>query len=253
MLRKECNGFVWFEFSSFQNLPVVHGCFSRLGGVSAPPFDSLNVGFFPEENQEAVSHNRTLVQEQLFGTSQGVLVDVDQVHGNEIVIVRSLDENRDKIEADAMITDLPHVGLLIKHADCQAALIVDPVHKVVANVHAGWRGSVKNIYQKVIGAMQEEWGSRPEDLHVGIGPSLGPQAFEFQEWKELLPSFFHQFMIAENHIDFWEASVAQLRQAGVLHIEVASLCTFSSPDLFFSFRRDRASSGRNATCIALRL
>lgn len=151
-----------------------------------------------------------------------------------------------------MITEEIDLGLMIKMADCQAAIFYDPIRHVAANVHCGWRGSVVNIYQKTVQALKAHFGSQPEDIHVGISPSLGPQVAEFIHYKEELPPPFWDFQVKPFHFDFWQISEQQLLQAGLLphHIEMARICTKSNPQDWFSYRFNPLC-GHNAAFIAL--
>src|SRR5690606_29333339 len=104
---------------------------------------------------------------------------------------------------DGMMTAQEGTGLLIRHADCQAAIFYDPKRRVIANIHCGWRGSVQNIYQKTVTQMEERYGTRARDLFVCIGPSLGPYHAEFIHYKEEIPPSFWAFQVRPNHFDFW--------------------------------------------------
>jgi YfiH family protein len=260
MLRKESLGLVSFEFELFQSFPnIKHGCFSRKGGISSPPFDSLNVQYFPEENAAYVMENRLRIQKNL-GIS-APLIDLEQVHKTDIAIISSSTQegefSPEKLtlplgKFDAVITDVPHVGLMIKHADCQACLIYDPNNEVIAAIHCGWRGNVQNIYGKVVEKLVARWGSSPESLIACVTPSLGPCHAEFKAWKIELPESFWKFQISENHFDLWSTAEEQLLTSGIRknHIEIARICTYEEKDFFFSFRREPLT-GRNATCIVL--
>ncbi|MDN3507073.1 MAG: peptidoglycan editing factor PgeF [Simkaniaceae bacterium] len=168
-----------------------------------------------------------------------------QVHGAHVEIAPF------EGECDGLITLEPGVSLLIRHADCQAAIFYDPVKKAIANVHCGWRGSVQNIYANTVQKLVE-LGCRPKDLLVCISPSLGPEKAEFINHKTELPESFLPFQVKENHFDFWQISKWQLKEAGVLekNIEIARICTFCEEKDFFSYRRDK-KTGRNGTVIAL--
>ena len=158
-----------------------------------------------------------------------------------------------EIEAcDALLTNSTGIALMIRHADCQAAIFYDPIHHALGVAHAGWRGSVANIYAHTIFKMREVFGTDPSDLLVGISPSLGPKRAEFIHYKKELPSSFWPFEVSENHFDFWAISRWQLVQAGVQseRIEIAERCTYLEPKEFFSHRRDRVS-GRLGTFAVL--
>jgi polyphenol oxidase len=251
MLKKEVGSLTLFEFSLLQHLFFIkHGCFSRKGGLSAPPFDSLNIRLFPEENPAFVLENRARIQKAL-GT-ESPLVTLEQVHGATIAVVKHLPKNIPLSQCDAVITNVPNIPLTIMHADCQACLIVDCEHRAIAAVHSGWRGNVQNIYGKVIEKLISEYGSKPEQLYACVGPSLGPCHAEFKEWEKEWPKEFWPYKKENNIFDLWEIAFKQLTESGLKkdHIEIAKICSFDEKEHFFSYRRD-GLTGRNATCIML--
>ena len=105
---------------------------------------------------------------------------------------------------------------------------------------SGWRGSVHNIYQKTLKALQDLYGSEPSDLHVCIGPSLGPQCAEFKHYRKELPKSFWSFQVKPDYFDFWAISESQQIQAGVpkKQIEIARICTYENKEDCFSYRRN---------------
>jgi len=230
MLRKKKNGITWLEFELLQLFPEVkHGVLLGL---------PLEEGSF-EENGPKV--------QGLFGV--GKCARLKQCHKKDVVEVREegLFEGY-----DGMVTAEKGVGLLIRHADCQGAIFYDPIHHAVANVHCGWRGSVLNIYQETIKQMGTLYGTDPEDLIVCIGPSLGPEAAGFRDYKEELPEHFWRFQIKPFYFDFWEISRMQLIEVGVPEeqIEVAEICTFSNEQDCYSYRRNQKTF-RHGTFVVL--
>lgn len=247
MERHARNGLEWLTFDHLSECPrLTHGVFLRHGGVSEGAFTSLNFGMTQGDCPSAVSANRKRALQAL-GISG--YVNLYQKHSDRVVEAKP----SFKEEGDSLITDLPDLGLLILHADCQAAIFYDPVHHTLANVHAGWRGSAANIYAKTIERMKIRYGTRPENLLVGISPSLGPSAAEFRNYRDELPQSFWPYQVKPTYFDFWEISRVQLREAGVLphHIEIAGLCTHAHAQDFFSYRRVKAS-GRHGTIAALK-
>lgn len=250
MLRREKNGIEWLEFELLQDFPdLVHGVFLRHGGVSQGHFSSLNMGENTGDDGHHVQENRNRAYRAL-GVSQAV--SLSQVHSDRVFHV-----TRESIlwtrEADALVTQLPGVALMIKHADCQAAIFYDPQHRALANVHAGWKGIVKNIYAHTLQKMAQVFGTWPQDLLVCISPSLGPLHSEFKNYREEFPESLWKFQERTNYFNLWEIARMQLQNCGVLphHIEIASLCTYSHPESFFSYRRDKIT-GRNATLVGLK-
>ena len=247
-MQQHTNGsLIWLTFDLFSQFPnLVHGVFLRHGGVSGKNFHSLNFGLIEEDLPENVWTNRTLALAALNITHACYLW---QRHGKKIVRANPYHLE----EGDAMTTNHIDLGLMIQHADCQAAIFYDPIHHCVANVHCGWRGNVQNIYQETILSMRTLYGTQPEDLFVGISPSLGPEASEFINFNTELPKSFYPFQFKPTYFDFWEISRWQLITCGILphHIEIAGRCTCSNPSDFFSYRYAKVT-GRNATLVALK-
>jgi YfiH family protein len=155
--------------------------------------------------------------------------------------------------ADAMITDLAGLALLVKQADCQAVILYDPLRNVISNVHCGWRGNVNGLLSAVIVVMRQEFGCDPSLLRAAIGPSLGPCCAEFITHQEIFPESFRSFMIQDNYFDLRAISRSQLVQSGLKdeHIESADCCTRCRTDLFYSYRGE-GHTGRFATVVMLK-
>lgn len=254
MLRRENEGISWLEFELLADVPdLVHGVFLRHGGVSQGPYKSLNVGrsglaSFCGGNED-IRENRFRIQ-KILGVDH--FVEAFQVHGASLL--RMDEQQREIPHCDGLMTQQRDLSLLIKHADCQACIFYDPENKALANVHCGWRGNVQNIYGVTVAEMQKQFGSKPDNLLVGISPSLGPKRSEFINYRSELPDSFLPYQIQPTYFDLWAISQMQLEQAGVLphHIEIASICTYSNPEDFFSFRRDNRVTGNHATVALLR-
>ena len=247
-------------FHTFQNLSrvpaLVHGVFTRHGGVSREPYATLNVAWNNGDAPEAVRENLLRVKSAL-GVEQ--LVSSYQTHGDTIHVVDDECLARATVRhpillappGDALVTDRRGVGLLIKIADCQAIFLVDPKRGVIANVHCGWRGSTGEVPGKVVAFLQDRFGCRPQDLLAGISPSLGPCCAEFKNYAEELPTSFWLFQTRPSYFDFWAITRWQLVRAGMRpeHIEVANRCTVCETSTFFSYRGEK-TTGRNAAVLA---
>lgn len=228
---------------------LAYGFFTRHGGISKGYYKSLNVAYSVGDDPENVSRNIEFIRKFLGFKS---IVWGRQVHGTKIVFVN--DEKKWHYpEADAFIVKSAGVGIMIKTGDCQAILIVDPELKITAAVHCGWRGSVKNIVEKVVSVLCLEFGSKPANLVAAVGPSLGPCCAEFVNFKRELPKPFWKYQMRPKFFDFWAITKNQLIQAGLTseNIDITGWCTFCNPDLFFSYRR-RKKSGRMAAVIGFR-
>jgi len=245
---------------TFENLSMVphlvHGVFTRHGGISQKPYATLNVAWNNGDAPEAVRENLLRVKNAMYLEE---LVAGYQTHGDTIHVV---DEEclaqatvRDPVlftpPGDALVTGLRGVGLLIKIADCQAIFLVDPVREIIANVHCGWRGSTMAIPEKVVGFLRDRFGCRPENILAGVSPSLGPCCAEFRNYPEELPAPFWSFQTKPSYFDFWAITRSQLIRAGLRpeHIEVAGRCTVCESSDFFSYRGEK-TTGRNATVLA---
>lgn len=250
MIRCKKENIEWLEFEILREFPeVVHGVFLRHGGLSKDPYGSLNMGGGTGDKEDRIAENRRLIT-QILGIDR--LISAKQVHGTHLESIPNssglLDEG-----CDGLLTEDRGVGLLIKHADCQAAIFYDPIKEVIANIHCGWRGNVQNIYEKTVTALKQKHGSNPSDLIVCISPSLGPNHAEFIHYKKEFPESFFPFERKTEHFNLWEIAKMQLTESGILedHIEIAQICTMQEKKDFFSYRRDK-KTGRHGTVVALK-
>jgi YfiH family protein len=233
--------------------PFAHGFSTRAGGVSAAPFDTLNMGARWGDLPANVEENRQRLLRAV-GVS-GPLYVGRQVHGVAVARVRAGDDPAAiaRIEADALITDDLNVALGIFVADCIPALIVDPRTGAVAAAHAGWRGTVAGVLPAVVRALVDELGARPDDLRVVLGPAIGPCCFEVgaevaREFEAALGKSTDVDIVMPSprgvagkwHVDLKAANRVMLERAGVRPdaIDAAPDCTHHDRARFFSYRRD---------------
>lgn len=249
VIRKEIEGIHFLQFEIFNDFKKLkHGVILRQGGVSHEPFDSLNLSHHVGDNKENVLENEKRVL-SIFDLK--MIAKAQLSHGKTVLEVNSK-EHMKQLDGDGLVTSILDTGLMITHADCQAAIFYDPILHIVANVHSGWRGSVQNIYQETVNYLKNRYQSNPKNLLVAISPSLGPKESEFIHYQKELPKSFWQYQISPNYFDFWKISEVQLMEAGILrdHLQIARISTFSSKEDYFSYRRDQIT-GRNATLVAL--
>ena len=250
-----------FQFHLFQKFDrdFHHAVFSRIGGFSVSPFDSLNVSFEVQDSQFKVRQNRRMMMDAM-GLPIESLFSAHQTHGKNIQVIdeRMLAHHEADAEfddTDALVTSLAGIFLLIKVADCQGILLFDPIKKVVAAIHAGWRGLVQDITGATIELMQRQFGVQPHHLLAGISPSLGPCCAFFSDPGKELPPSFKPYIKADKRVDFWQYSLDQLQVHGVTsdHIELARVCTScGGGGKFFSFRKDQGMTGRFGVGVGLR-
>jgi YfiH family protein len=168
------------------------------------------------------------------------ITTVHQIHSG--VVLDAAGRTGDRIaDADALISNQPGITVGVRTADCVPILVVDPLRRAVAVIHAGWRGTARQITMNAVLQLQELWGSRPENLRAAIGPSIGVCCFETG------PEVARQFGIETNRktcLDLPAINERQLRAVGVENIWQSGECTFCAPERFFSYRRNPGEPGR---------
>lgn len=248
-------------FPAWESLGVVHGFTCRKGGESDVLPGTLNMALHVGDAPEKVIRNREKAAAALDFSLKNT-VTCAQVHGTNVVPVTYAQAGRgayalsDTIpEADGLITDCRNLPLMLFYADCVPVLLVDRKGPAIGVVHAGWRGSVGRIVQKAIRAMEETYGTRPEHLAAGIGPSIGPCCYEVDERvheKALaFPTCFTPHGEGHYLLDLWQLNKLQLLEAGVLeqYIYTAGVCTCHHVTQFFSHRKEKGKTGRLAAIL----
>ena len=228
---------------------LVHGVFSRQGGVSPSPYAGLNVSYNVGDTRQNIRQNRALVKDVLQFSR---LVSANQIHGDRVFLLEDYPHADCEVDGcDALITRSTGTLLMIQQADCQAVFLFDRTQNAIGLIHAGWRGSVADIIGKTITAMQESLGCKPANIIAAISPSLGPCCAEFINYEQELPESLHKYQAHPFHFDFWAISRDQLIRAGLSseHITAAGTCTRCTPD-YFSYRREEIT-GRFASVIGL--
>ena len=258
-MEKMDNGI--FRFYRFENLGresrILHFVSSSDG----------NIGLGEDGAEIALDNRRRLAASVGFDLSRMVLAR--QVHGADIAVVKERDVGRGAQDdgsrldgADALVTNVPEICLTVLTADCVPLLLYDPVREVIAAVHAGWRGTVAGIAEKTVERMVKMFGSRPEDMLAGIGPSIGPCCFEVgsevaENLEKRCPGTCRPVEGGESgkyFADLWRANRQQLVETGLVpaRVETAGLCTACPSADFFSYRRSGGGSDRFGSGIVLK-
>ena len=242
-------------------------CFStRHGGVSGGVYASLNLGLHRGDEAANVRENyRRLGQAVGFVPSQTVFTR--QVHTDQVLRVGRDDWGtgleRDQAEdCDALITDEPGTALCCFSADCTPILLYDPVHRAIAAIHSGWRGTALGIVQKTVEAMGCTFGTSPAHLRAAIGPCISQCCFEtdYDVLSAMIRALgdagaqaVEQTGMGKYHVDLKALNRAWLLQAGLRDeaIDISPLCTSCRQDLFWSHRRVGNARGSMAAIIAL--
>jgi YfiH family protein len=249
----------YFFSDNLNDLAVVHAIFTRHGGVSQPPVDSLNIGGTVGDRPEAVRQNL----ERVFESVQrpvGSLYDVWQIHSSRVVVADAPRREQPIIQADGIITRSTDVTLLMRFADCVPILGYDPARRAIGIAHAGWKGTLDKTGPAMVEAMSSHFGSRPKDIRIVLGPSIGPDHYEIgQDVISGVMDVFEgqaeavlQHRNGQTSLDLWTANRLLLEGVGVEDIEIAGICTACHPDDWFSHRAEKGRTGRFGALIALR-
>lgn len=204
----------------------------------------------PELGEEGVFHffgtrllgTKRAVQET-YGIEEGRILTVRQVHREGVFVVGKSEGGSEGY--DALAADCPHLLLVVSTADCLPLLFFDPRRRVIAAVHAGWRGSLRGVARQTVTTVMREFACHPGDLIVGLGPSIGPCCYEvggevLSPLRETCPYWGKLVVPGSNgkgRLDLKEWNRRQLRDMGIQNIFSLDFCTACRPDLFASYRR----------------
>jgi hypothetical protein len=296
-------GLAWLECLRLRKLPwLLHAFSTRQGGHSPAPCAGLNLGFTDWDRRERVERNRQIFLAQI-GAESYALAAVRQIHSSHAFVVARGEEGQieyrfpgvaiaaptptDSPAGDASMTAEAGILLGVRIADCLPILLVDPQKRVVAAVHAGWRGALARVIEKAAGDMRQAFGSDPERLIAALGPSIRTCCYEVGE--EVVEAFHGRFARAGQffralphgpgvtgdrgaipflgayppghgpehvpvaHLDLVAVAQDQLSSAGVkpLNTLVADFCTSCRTDLFFSHRKEGGCTGRQMAVIGI--
>lgn len=251
----------FLQFPILENTGIVkHGFSTRLGGVSKGIFRTMNLSFTRGDGCEEVLENFRRISSAI-GFDYRDIVTSDQTHTANIRIAGAADKgkgiikNRDYENIDGLITNEPGVPLAAFFADCVPLYFVDPVKKVIALSHSGWRGTVNKIGQRTIEAMQNSFGSKPEDVIACIAPSICRDCYEVGldvagMFYEAFPSEQAERILTKKdngkyQLDLWKANEIILTEAGILseHLALPDICTCCNKEVLFSHRGSQGMRG----------
>jgi polyphenol oxidase len=227
---------------------LIHAFGTRRGGVSREDYESLNMSFSEGDEEYRVLQNWDRMATAFTIPLEFFLV-VNQVHGDDIFVINPQGDyfsSRAELNYDAVVTCRPNLAVCIKTADCVPVFFADRIKKVIAVVHAGWRGSALGISAKVIRLMQSQYGSLPQDILTAIGPSIGRCCYEidaatadaFRQQKNNESFLFAGRVKNKWMLDLPEANRRQILDCGIpqKNIESSGYCTTCRQDIFFSHR-----------------
>lgn len=259
VVRREDGHLPYYQFAGLaRHHGLRHAIFTRHGGVSRPPWDTLNVGRAVGDSPAAVEENHRRICASLEVRREDIATAY-QVGGAHVGVVNGDHQGTVTPATDALVTATPGVALMLRFADCLPILLYDPIQRALGLVHAGWRGTIARVAQQAARAMVAAFNCRPEDLVAGIGPGIGPCCYQVGD--EVAAAVRAAFPAGDSllirqpdgshHLDLWAANAWQLREMGVGTVEVAGLCTACRTDEFFSHRGEGGRTGRFAAVALL--
>ncbi|MCK3656295.1 laccase [Pasteurellaceae bacterium Macca] len=221
---------------------------TRHGGVSLPPFDSLNLGDHVKDDPQAVQENRERLRQQANLPASPIYLT--QTHSTRVI---RLPYEREDRNADAVYTNQANQACLVMTADCLPVIFASLDGQEIAAAHAGWRGLCDGILEATVA----EFDCDPTQISVWLGPAIGPQAFQVGEdviaqFVAIDPNAQQAFTpdpTTEGKFfgNLYQLATQRLNALGIQHISGGDYCTYSDPQ-FFSYRRDKMT-GRMATVI----
>lgn len=271
MIQNRAGDMEYLTFPMLDEIPCIRHLFTtRLGGVSKGMFASMNLSFTRGDKKEDVMENFRRVGRALFAGPEAFVCS-DQTHTANIRVVtkedmgKGLVRERDYKDIDGLITKEKGIILSTFYADCVPLYFVDPVKKVIGMSHSGWKGTVGKIGPKTVRRLQEEFGSKPEELICAIGPSICKDCYEvsrdvaievekcFWENKRILEQVLFPKEDEKYQLDLWKANRFLLEEAGVKseHIQTTDICTCHNPYYLFSHRASMGKRGNLGAFIML--
>jgi polyphenol oxidase len=229
---------------------VPHGFFGRQGGVSAGELASLNCGIGSGDDPLLVARNRAIVRDAVLPGA--VLLGVYQVHGTTCAIADGAWDEGDRPEADALVTNRPHILLGILTADCVPVLFADREVGVVGAAHAGWKGALGGVTNSTLAAM-EQLGADRGRIVAAVGPCIGRASYEVDDafrsrFADADPSndhFFTDGRAGHAMFDIAAYVAARLAAVGVGRIDIIGHDTCADADRYYSYRRACLTGGNS--------
>ena len=243
---------------------ITYGFFTRKGGYSKSPYNSLNCSFNVEDNESDVKKNLILVCNEL---KLERLIKLNQIHSSKVFVVNSKNEQINNIKADGLVTKLKGIGLSVLGADCAPILFYDKISKIIGVCHAGWRGTINGIIESTITSM-ENLGAKRNNIISIIGPTIHKESYEIK--KDLAIIVKKTQFYKKNHSILFQINddkylfdlpllikeslkFSKINNFGDVHIN-----TYKKSDLFFSHRKSshknfpkQGKTGRHISVIGL--
>ena len=246
------------------DVKITYGFFTRSGGTSKKPFDSLNCSFNSEDFSSTVKNNLELVRKEL---NLDTIIQLNQVHSSNVITLNNGNKNYNFTDADGLVTNIRGIGLSILGADCAPILFYDKRSEIIGACHAGWRGTINNIVESTIIKM-ENIGSKRDDILAVIGPAIHKKSYEIKEdvAKIVKRSLFYKentsilFNKKKNEylFDLPLLLKESLKLSKIKKIGDVNMDTYTNSNLFFSHRKSthestnkKVNTGRQISVIGI--
>ena len=236
---------------------------------NAQLYGNFNLGLYCGDDTDCVEANLQQLCTAL-GIARAQLYYPHQVHGHRVLVIDSdfvaLPHNEQLATldgVDAIITNVPNIAIAVTTADCVPVVLYDPVHRAIAAIHAGWRGTAQEIVRHTIEHMRQQFGTQPEHIHAGIGPCIGMEAYEVGD--EVIDAMrnggfdidgisIRNTQSGKIHLDLAVANVDLLLRCGVdlMNVEVCGICTHRNSRDFYSVRALGNTTGRFLTGVMMK-
>ena len=243
---------------------ITYGFFTRKGGFSKSPYNSLNCSFNVEDNSSDVRKNLTLICNEL---KLEKIIKLNQIHSSKVLVLKSKSDNITDIKADGLVTKLKGVGISVLGADCAPILFYDKVSKTIGICHAGWRGAINGIIETTITNM-ENLGAKRKNIISVIGPTIHKKSYEIKEDLAVVvkeTKFYknNQSILFQMNQDKYLFDLPllikeSLKFSKINNIGDIKMNTYEKTDLFFSHRKSshdnfpkQAKTGRHISVIGL--
>jgi YfiH family protein len=243
---------------------ITHGFFTRKGGYSKSPYNSLNCSFNVDDNESDVKKNLKSICNEL---KLGKLIRLNQIHSSKVLVINSEYDKITDINADGLVTKLKGVGLSVLGADCAPILFYDKMSKIIGACHAGWRGAINGIIEATITNM-ENLGAKRDDIVSVIGPTIHKESYEIQKDLALLvkeTKFYknNRSILLQVNQDKYLFDLPLLIKESLKFSKInnfgdININTYEKSDLFFSHRKSThenfpkiGKTGRHISVIGL--
>ncbi|MDD6155090.1 MAG: peptidoglycan editing factor PgeF [Eubacteriales bacterium] len=274
---REKAGAKFLTFKRLDREPGLKAIFTtRWGGISEGCCENWNFGFSDRDTDACRAYNYKKLAE-VMGTDLEHLIVTDQTHTTNVEVVdgsfagyglRGILPDADTRrfhDVDGLVTNVPGLALVTHHSDCNALYFYDPYNRAIGLAHSGWKGTLNGIGPKLVGIMEEKYGTDPGRLLCGLGPSICGDCFEIDEdvanlffdkcpaYRDFSTSKVNEACLTKYYLDLWSVNRYMLEKAGLdsANIFCMGLCTKENLDTFFSHRGQRGKRGTMAACMML--